>query len=83
MILDYVANVEGFPTFEVLSFNGDTSGLEITYSESREVLETPPSVNNLTEDCAVKLLTKYRAMVLSLWRLQWTRIVSISTTSRK
>lgn len=34
-ILDYGQNVEGVPTFEVLSTSGDTSGLEITYAESR------------------------------------------------
>ncbi|EUC43588.1 glycoside hydrolase family 78 protein [Bipolaris oryzae ATCC 44560] len=39
IVLDYGANVEGFPTFQVLSAMGDTSGLEITYSESREVLD--------------------------------------------
>lgn len=40
IVLDYGANVEGFPTFQVLSATGDTSGLEITYSESREVLDS-------------------------------------------
>lgn len=39
IVLDYEANVEGFPTFQVLSAIGDTSGLEITYSESKEVLD--------------------------------------------
>lgn len=39
VILDYGANVEGHPTFEVLSATGDTSGLEITYSETRAVLD--------------------------------------------
>ncbi|KAI4614875.1 hypothetical protein J4E80_006379 [Alternaria sp. BMP 0032] len=40
VVLDYGANVEGHPTFEVLSATGDTSGLEITYSETRAVLDS-------------------------------------------
>ncbi|USP74650.1 glycoside hydrolase family 78 protein [Curvularia clavata] len=40
IVLDYGANVEGFPTFQVLSATGDTAGLEITYSESRDVLDS-------------------------------------------
>lgn len=40
IILDYGANVEGIPTFQVISATGDTSCLEITYSESREVLDS-------------------------------------------
>ncbi|KAI4660291.1 uncharacterized protein J4E78_004992 [Alternaria triticimaculans] len=40
VVLDYGANVEGRPTFEVLSATGDTSGLEITYSETRAVLDS-------------------------------------------
>jgi hypothetical protein len=39
VVLDYGANVEGHPTFQVISAIGDTSGLEITYSESKSVLE--------------------------------------------
>lgn len=35
LILDYGQNVEGVPTFEVLSTSGDTSRLEIAYAESR------------------------------------------------
>ena len=38
-IIDYGSNVEGFPTFEVVSATGDTSGFEITYSETLGVLE--------------------------------------------
>jgi hypothetical protein len=43
-ILDYGGNVEGFPTFEVVSASGDTSGLEVTYSETLEVLENNSNV---------------------------------------
>lgn len=39
-VLDYGANVEGYPTFQVFSATGDTSGLEITYSESRELIDS-------------------------------------------
>ncbi|KAH8707656.1 glycoside hydrolase family 78 protein [Phaeosphaeriaceae sp. PMI808] len=40
VVLDYGANVEGHPTFQALSATGDTSGLEITYSESKAVLDS-------------------------------------------
>lgn len=40
IVLDYGANVEGLPIFQVLPATGNTSGLEITYSESREVLDS-------------------------------------------
>jgi hypothetical protein len=40
VVLDYGANVEGHPTFQVLSATGNTSVLEITYSETRAVLDT-------------------------------------------
>lgn len=35
MILDYGENVEGHPTFEVVSASGDTSAFELTYAESK------------------------------------------------
>jgi hypothetical protein len=40
VVLDYGTNVEGHPTFEILSATGDTSRLEITYSESKRVLDS-------------------------------------------
>lgn len=40
VILDYGQDVEGFPTFEVVSASGDTSRLEITYSETRIILDS-------------------------------------------
>ncbi|KAK2007886.1 alpha-L-rhamnosidase [Colletotrichum eremochloae] len=40
VILDYGQNVEGHPTFEVVSVSGDTSGLEITYAESETALSS-------------------------------------------
>jgi hypothetical protein len=43
-ILDYGGNVEGFPTFEVLSASGDTSGLEITYNETLGAFEDNSNV---------------------------------------
>ncbi|KAH6879855.1 alpha-L-rhamnosidase [Thelonectria olida] len=39
MLLDFGENVEGFPTFEVVSASGDTSGFEISYGESRAALD--------------------------------------------
>lgn len=44
VILDYGANVEGFPTFEVVSVSGDVSGFEIRYSETKGVLKASPGV---------------------------------------
>ena len=38
VILDYNHSVEGIPTFEVLTAEGDTSVFEITYGESRGAL---------------------------------------------
>ncbi|KAG4255584.1 hypothetical protein BFJ72_g15091 [Fusarium proliferatum] len=35
VILDYGENVEGHPTFEVVSASGDTSAFELTYAESK------------------------------------------------
>lgn len=40
LVLDYDYNVEGFPTFEVVSVKGDTSMFQITYAESRAALHT-------------------------------------------
>ncbi|GKT50465.1 uncharacterized protein ColSpa_10646 [Colletotrichum spaethianum] len=39
VVLDYGQNVEGHPTFEVVSTSGNTSGLEISYAESKAVLD--------------------------------------------
>ncbi|PVI03304.1 glycoside hydrolase family 78 protein [Periconia macrospinosa] len=40
VVLDYGSNVEGHPTFQIVSTTGDTSKLEITYSETRAVLDS-------------------------------------------
>jgi hypothetical protein len=40
IVLDYGANVEGHPTFQVISAAGDTSVLEVTYSETKAVLNS-------------------------------------------
>ena len=39
LIIDHGVNVGGFPTFEVLSLSGDTSVFEMTYSETRGLLD--------------------------------------------
>lgn len=40
VILDHDWNVDGIPTFEVVSQEGDTSTFEITYAESSAALNT-------------------------------------------
>lgn len=39
VFLDYGRNVEGIPTFEVISASGDTSVFEVSYGESRPALD--------------------------------------------
>ncbi|AEO55772.1 glycoside hydrolase family 78 protein [Thermothelomyces thermophilus ATCC 42464] len=39
LVLDYGANVEGIPSFEVVGATGDTTVFEITYSESKAGLD--------------------------------------------
>lgn len=39
LVLDYGANVEGIPSFEVMSATGDTQVFEITYSETKAGLD--------------------------------------------
>ncbi|KAH9895388.1 Six-hairpin glycosidase-like protein [Xylariomycetidae sp. FL2044] len=39
VVLDYGQNVEGIPTFEIISQEGDTSKFEITYSETKAGLD--------------------------------------------
>ena len=81
VVLDYGANVEGHPTFEVLSATGDTSGLEITYSETRAVLDSFYTVSLTTQVLETHTDSYGRAMVQSLWPQPWTRTESISTMS--
>lgn len=81
IVLDYGANVEGLPTFQVLSATGDTSGLEITYSESREVLDSFYVVITLIEISSAYTNLMNRAMDLLHWPQQWTPTESIDTTS--
>jgi hypothetical protein len=38
LVLDYGAEVEGIPAFEVVSATGDTSVFEMTYSETKAAL---------------------------------------------
>lgn len=40
VVLDYGWNVEGYATFQVSQHSGDTSSFEMTYSESRALLES-------------------------------------------
>lgn len=45
VLLDYGHNVEGFPTFEILSASGNVSGFKIRYSETKAVLESNSNVS--------------------------------------
>ncbi|KAK1705656.1 alpha-L-rhamnosidase [Colletotrichum lupini] len=40
VVIDYGHNVEGFPTFEVISTSGDTSSFEISFAESQPALDS-------------------------------------------
>jgi hypothetical protein len=80
VILDYGANVEGFPTFEIISVSGDTSGLQITYSESLAVLLSSSTVRLSKANTRVQLADSCRAMVRLDWPLPWIPIELITTT---
>lgn len=76
VVLDYGHNVEGFPTFEVISTSGDTSSFEISFAESKSALDSY-MVNSLLPPVPLNPRTKEelirnRAMVLCLLRQQWT-----------
>jgi hypothetical protein len=47
ILLDYGHNVEGFPTFEIVSASGNVSGFKIRYSETKAVLESNSNVSHL------------------------------------
>ena len=63
VLLDYGHDVEGFPTFEVLSASGNVSGFKIRYSETKAVLESNPNVSHLQAQSGLVLTSRYRAMV--------------------
>lgn len=46
VVLDYGRNVEGYATFNVSKRSGDTSAFEMTYSETRALLDSD-MVSNL------------------------------------
>jgi hypothetical protein len=81
VILDYGANVEGFPTFEVISASGDTSGLQVTYSESLPVLLSSPTVRVSIAYTRVQPANPCRAMAHLDWPPLWIPIESTATTS--
>ena len=80
VILDYGANVEGFPTFEIISVSGDTSGLQVTYSESLAVLLSSPTVRVPIANTRVQLADSCRAMARLDWPLPWIPIGLTTTT---
>jgi hypothetical protein len=80
VVLDYKANVEGLPTFEVVSATGDTSRLEITYSETKTVLENFYMVSILAHKVKVDVNEYNRVTDPSLWPRPWIPTESISTT---
>lgn len=74
VVLDYSHNVEGFPTFEVISTSGDTSSFEISFAESKAALDSY-MVNSFFDQWSLNPRTKEelirdRAMVLYLLRQQ-------------
>lgn len=79
--LDYGHSVEGIPTFEVVSIEGDTSVFEITYAESLAAFNTYMVRQCKTLGTAGDLLTSYasRAMGLFRWQPRWIHIESIAT----
>lgn len=66
IILDYGKDVEGIPTFEVSRRRGDTSRLEMTYSETRSLLDSYMvcSFGISLLSLWTCLMAKYRAMGL-------------------
>jgi len=66
VVFDYGVNVEGHPTFEVLSATGDTSGLEITYSETKAVLDNFYTVSLTLQELEAYADLYHRAMAHSL-----------------
>jgi hypothetical protein len=44
--IDYGGNVEGYPTFQILAASGDTSGLQVSYSEDLSTLNASPTVRS-------------------------------------
>ncbi|KAL1656218.1 hypothetical protein SLS61_001291 [Didymella pomorum] len=46
ILLDYGHNVEGFPTFEIVSASGNVSGFKIRYSETKAVLESNSNIQS-------------------------------------
>lgn len=66
--LDYGHAVEGIPTFEVLSVEGDTSVLEITYAESLAALSTYMVRQLEARVVAKRLLTSCFSRAMGLFR---------------
>ena len=81
VILDYGGDVEGYPTFEVVSAAGDTSSLEITYSESKAVLDGYYMVKINLRFLDVNANPSPRATDHLLWPRPWTPTESIGITS--
>lgn len=66
VVLDYGTNVEGHPTFQIISATGNTARLEITYSESKTVLDSFYMVRISLQALEVYTNPYYRATDLSL-----------------
>ncbi|KAF3035833.1 hypothetical protein E8E12_006661 [Didymella heteroderae] len=63
VVLDYGHNVEGFPTFEVLSASGNVSDFKIRYSETKAVLES-----NLNSDGPTGLAAAMDSYRVNIYR---------------
>ena len=82
--LDYGHSVEGIPSFEVVSADGEASVLEITYGESRAVLDRyMVSIAAKVDVMHSKVADLGSRTGRFPWQLPWTRIESIVTISLK
>lgn len=75
-IIDYGESFEGHPTFEVTSASGDTSGFEISYAESKAVLDSSYMVRNFSQlkifiESAPLTVMGCRAMAQSDFQRRW------------
>lgn len=82
--LDYGRAIEGIPTFEVVSIEGDTSVFEITYAESPAALSIYMVRLAKYNSYYQRLTEIVCSRVMGLCHLQpgWTHIESTATTSQ-
>ncbi|KAF7590357.1 hypothetical protein BBP40_002960 [Aspergillus hancockii] len=66
IVLDYGVEVQGYPSFTVKSLDGDTSRFEMSYSETRDILDSYMSDGPLTLSAAMDTyrVNRYDAITL-------------------